>query len=333
MSRTTFPAGAVQIIDLAESGDLVDPSSGGPVSVGGIPGFLERRLSIPPDATDIVVFVHGWRNSAERAFTSANRLVALVESVVHTRPQAYSGLSPWRAYYVLVRWPSMSNPLLGGYRRIRNRSHAMTTNGRAPEVLAYLLGYLNQHRRAPAGPNVLRSAGGQYLHCVGHSFGGRFLVEALQVAALTEPRVLGRSTGRPDYPWTADCLLVFQMAAPPDVFGGHFAPILSTAPVGGPIVLTHSSADRAVGTWHRHAERAPGIGSVGASTPVGSIRNIALRRVDSAYERAEFDRPIVNVDASWRYRRGRFTRLEGAHSDIWHSESAHLLLSLAHFAR
>ncbi|MEV6341344.1 hypothetical protein AB0M12_42320 [Nocardia vinacea] len=41
----------------------------------------------------------------------------------------------------------------------------------------------------------------------------------------------------------------------------------------------------------------------------------------------------MNVDATWRYRRGRFWRPEGAHSDIWHPESAHLLLALAELAR
>lgn len=61
--------------------------------------------------------------------------------------------------------------------------------------------------------------------------------------------------------------------------------------------------------------------------------SIRLRRAGVPYHHEDFDAPIVNVDSTWRYRRGRFWRPEGAHSDIWHPESAHLLLSLAGLAR
>jgi hypothetical protein len=227
----------------------------------------------------------------------------------------------------------MSNPFLSGYRRIRDRAHAMTTTGRAADVLAHLLGYLNAHRRLPGSPPTLRTSAGQYLHCVGHSFGGRFLVEAIQAAADSRPSVLGWNRTNPRYPYTVDTLLVFQMAAPPNVFAERFARILHDAPINGPITLTHAGTDRATGLWHRIAEGKPGIGHIGAQQPADHISHTKLLGLRNNYRRADFDTRIVNVDSAWRFRRGRTRNPAGAHSDIWYPESAHLLLSLAHLAR
>ncbi len=49
-------------------------------------------------------------------------------------------------------------------------------------------------------------------------------------------------------------LLVFQMAARPDIFAGRFAPVLQDAPINSPIVLTRSRADHVTGFCHRLAE-------------------------------------------------------------------------------
>jgi hypothetical protein len=315
------------LVDLDENGDLVDPGDG-PLPAAAAPGFLRAWLDVPRDATDIVVFVHGWRTSRQAALQRANRFFALVEAV-HRRNR-YGGLERWSGYYVLVRWPSTSNPFPSGYRRIRDRAHAMTTDGHAAAVLAQLLGYLNAHRTLPGGPPTLRNSAGQYLHCVGHSFGGRFLTEAVAAAADQRPPTLGWNRSNPRYPYAVDTLLVFQMAALPDALSGR---LLGDAPINGPVVLTSSRADRATGLWHRLAEGTPGIGHIGATVPAGDIGHARLRRETEAYRHDELDHRIVNVDASWRYRRGRWWRPAGAHSDIWYPESAHLLLSLADLAR
>lgn len=324
------------VLDLTETGDLRDPAGGpdaGAVPRSAVRGFLADRLRVPEDATDIVVFVHGWRNTPSSALSSGQRLFDLIEAEYARRPAAYPAIPRWCGHYVVVRWPSMSGPLLPGYRRIRDRAHAMTTRGRAAEVLAQLLGYLNEHRRLPNAPPTLRTAGGQYLHCVGHSFGGRFLTEAVQSAADSRPGVLGWRRSDPRYPYALDSLLVFQMAASPGIFADRFPRLLHDAPVNGPIVLTRSRADRATGLWHRLAEGRTGIGYGGADRPSEHIGATALRRPDSPYQRAELDHRIVNVDAGWRFRRGRLWNPVGAHSDYCYPESAHLLLSLADLAR
>ncbi|TGB14816.1 alpha/beta hydrolase [Streptomyces sp. MZ04] len=321
------------VVDLTAEGELLDPDTGGAVPPVAVPGFLARHLRVPESATDIVVFVHGWRNSPAGALSSARRLFTLVETVHADRPGAYPALGPWSAHYVLVRWPSMSNPLPHGYRRIRDRAHAMTTRGRAAEVMGQLLGYLNEHRRLPGAPPTLRTSSGQYLHSIGHSFGGRFLVEAVQAAADARPPVLGWNRSNPRYPHTLDTLLIFQMAASPGIFADRFRRILHDAPINGPVVLTHSRADRATGLWHRLAEGTPGIGYAGVAEPSERIGSLPLRRLEVPYRRHELDHRLVNIDAHWRYRRGRLWNPAGAHSDFCHAESAHLLLSLACLAR
>lgn len=321
------------LLDLNEDGDFLDPATGTPVSSRTAESFLATHLLIPDEATDIVVFVHGWRNTRAKAAASGHRLFSSLESTNRQFPHRYPRIGPWSGHYVTVRWPSSSNPFPPGYRRIRDRAHEMTTNGRAAETLGQLLGYLDATRRRPGGPPTLRTAGGQYLHCVGHSFGGRFLVEAVQAAAESHPTTLGWTRADPRYPYTVDTLLVFQMAAPPTIFTDRFPRLLGDAPINGPIVLTHSTADRATGLWHRIAEGTPGIGHIGARSPSDQIKSMRLRRTNEAYHHEQFDARIVNVDSGWRYRRGRIWRPEGAHSDIWHPESTHLLLSLADLAR
>ncbi|MFJ9249914.1 hypothetical protein [Streptomyces sp. NPDC101776] len=101
-----------------------------------------------------------------------------------------------------MRWPSSSrSKLKGGYERIRDRAHAMSAEGKghAPYVVGHLLGYLDGERGDPTAPAVLAGRSGQYLRLMGHSFGGRFLCEAVQRAA-EPPPVLGWSTARPAPP-------------------------------------------------------------------------------------------------------------------------------------
>ncbi|WP_280474568.1 hypothetical protein [Nocardia asiatica] len=321
------------LLDLDVNGDFVDPDTGLPVRPAAVEQYLESRLHVPADATDIVVFAHGWRNKPHKAAASGHALSTSLTDAYRQFPHRYPNIDPaWSGLYVTLRWPSVSSPFLPGYRRIRDRAHDMTTRGHAASTLAHLLGYLDAHRTRPGGPPTLRTAGGQYLHCVGHSFGGRFLVEAVQAAADGGPPTLGWAYADPTYPYAVDTLLVFQMAAPPTILADQFPRLLTDAPINGPIVLTYSTADRATGRWHRLAEGQPGIGHSGAQSPAEHITTVQLLEMSKSYERADFKSRIVNVDATWKYRHGRW-RPEGAHSDIWHPESIHLLLSLADLAR
>lgn len=210
----------------------------------------------------------------------------------------------------------------------------MSTSGYASEVISQLLGYLNTQRRIPqTGPGVLQTAGGQYLHCIGHSFGGRFLCQAVQEVRPAGPPTLAWDWGSEEYPYTVDSLLIFQMAARPDIFASEFRPLLATSVINCPITLTFSSSDRATGLWHQLAEGKRGIGHVGARSPAEQIKTSPLRPISEDYSRDDLLARIVNINASRYFRRGRWSLPQGAHSDIVHPESAHLYLTLAALAR
>ena len=210
----------------------------------------------------------------------------------------------------------------------------MTTKGYAEYSLAELLGYLDDQREAPSpATGTLQTAAGQYLHCVGHSFGGRFLAEAISAAATPSPRTLALLPPNEKFEFTVDNFLVFQMAAPPGIFTSHLRTLLTDAPLQGPVCLTFSTADRATCRWHRLAEGEPGIGGRGACAETGQVTTTCLRDVSEDYQPAELTARIVNIDASWRYRACRWLNPAGAHSDFQHEESYHLLLTLMDFAR
>ncbi|GAB2873182.1 hypothetical protein [Streptomyces mayteni] len=334
------------VIHLDEKGRLRAPGSAAPVPPDRVAEHLARHLHVPERATDLYVYVHGWQTAADSAVRSATRLLGQARSLVTARPDMYPDLSGgYRPWCLVICWPSSSLPSLAGYRRIRDRAHAMSTPGvgQAAHVLGHLLGYLDVCRANPADPAVLANRHGQYLHLLGHSFGGRFLCEAVQWAAEPTqlPRVLSWSNAvDPRRPFTVDSALVFQMAAPRDSFDVLFPTLFRSdespaAPLRGPLVLTYSRWDRATGFWHLRAEGAPGIGHSGAGTAPVHPFHTRLLTVDEPYARNLLDHRIVNVDAGWRFRGGRVSRMlpAGAHSDFHHPESAHLALSLSTLSR
>ncbi|WP_326664389.1 hypothetical protein [Streptomyces sp. NBC_00385] len=327
-------------IELNEQGRLILPGSDTPVPVDRAADHLARGLSIPDWATDIHVYVHGWQTKASRATSAAVQLLEQAVELYESAPDRYPALnSGYRPWCVVVRWPSSSLPGRKGYERIRDRAHAMSAEGQghAPYVIGHLLGYLDAERGDPSGPAVLSNRAGQYLHLMGHSFGGRFLCEAVQRAA-EEPPVLGWSTPfDPRRPFTVDSMLIFQMAAPRDAFLRRFDTLFPTAtrpgaPIRGPIALTHSRWDRATGFWHLRAEKTPGIGHSGAGAAPVPQFSTRLLPTGTDYPQEVLDHRLVNIDADWLYR-GSCFHPSGAHSDFLRPESAHLLLTLADRSR
>ncbi len=309
---------AFDLVELDTDGVLT--RHGTRVDTADLAQHLPALIRTPPATTDIFVFVHGWRNSADQALDSARKLFGGIVDLHVEQAEQYPGLPRFQPYFVLVRWPSESEVLPEGYRRIRDRAHAMTSTGHAAQVLGTLLGYVDAKRERPIGPGTMQTADGQRLHCIAHSFGGRMLAEAITWAAdPPEPPTMGWPW-RSAHPFTVDTLVVFQMAAPPDVFATHFTSLVDgDAPITGPVVLTRSAHDRALADWHRIPEGVAGIGAVGAT----NCPSITLRQIEESYARTDFGR-VTNVDASWRF---------SGHSDIWHPESMHLVLSLASLSR
>ncbi|MFJ9036145.1 hypothetical protein ACIRF8_06115 [Streptomyces sp. NPDC102406] len=330
-------ASDVVALDLDETGLLRHPDSGRLIEDDAeLPELLRQTLRVPDTATDLLVFVHGWMTPPEEALRRVQRLLALTGDLWDGRGSRYGRLpGALRLLPVALRWQSATR-----YREARARAGDATLQGQAAHVLAALLGYLDERRTPPRPDASLRLPGGQYLHCVGHSFGCRFLCQALPEAgpAATARRpehVLAGPVHRDGrHPYTVDSVLLLQMAAPRRTLAhdGSYADLFGRAPVSGPVALTHTRHDRATGLWHLLAERRRGIGTAGLRTAAVDVHHTRLHAPERPYMDAELHHRLVAVNASRVYR-GGFWTFPGAHSDLWHPETAHLLLSLMEQAR
>ena len=298
-----------------------------PVEADQLERFLKRSIALPKDVTDVFVWVHGWQNDQLRAVSTAKRMFANLADWFVREQARYPGLGTVVPGFVAVHWPSSSLPTLSGYKKIRDRAKYMTTQGEAEFFLASLLGYLDLGNKRSPERKVLRAKDGFYLHCLGHSFGGRFLAAAIKAAATPvakERKILAahRETG---LAFNVDTLCVLQMAAGCKTFGSEFEALLS-GPICGPIVLTNSTSDKALCTWHKISEGEPGIGCSGAVEPHDRIASINLHAVDKPYFDTDFSADITNVNGSKYFTGGGW--IEGAHSEFWHAETLHLIASL-----
>jgi hypothetical protein len=323
---------------LDRQGRFLDPESGdeeGPRQVQSdeLPGFLRRSINRPNGVTDFFVWVHGWQNDELRAVSTAKRLFANLDDWFKRERTRYPKLAPLIPGYVAVHWPSTSMPGPFGYQKIRNRAKTMTTQGEAEFFLASLLGYLDEGNKRGHNRKVLRAKDGLYVHCLGHSFGGRFLTAAIRAGATpTErSRKLLAAHRETSFKFNVDSLCVLQMAAGAEAFGSEFSSLLGTGPLAGPIVLTHSTSDMALCIWHKVSEREVGIGCKGAISPADRIGSITLHPIDTPYSEADFSHDITNVDASHLFTEGGWA--EGAHSDFWHTETLHLITSVVERVR
>ena len=326
--------------------DKEDFLDGTEVTPDQLPVYLKERVVLPSDVTDVFVWVHGWRNTHEDALTSARRLFAGIRSVFNAQPTMYPKVRSFVPAFLLVRWPSMSSPLPGDYVRIRDRATGLTEQGDAEFFLASLLGYLEQKNRrvGGAGSKTLASSSGFFIHCIGHSFGGRFLVSAICAAGNPQARTLSllkhlqgssrKTLSAPSsngFEFTVDSALIFQMAAPNTAYGVKLSEMIRKSPFRGPLILTHSEHDTANCYWHIKTEGEPAIGCYGAAQPATMLSGIALHSVDRPYDDSCFSSAIINVNANHVFSASGLAA--GAHSDIWYEESIHLLLSLVSHAR
>ena len=311
----------------------------------GLPDYLDEYIVLPDDVSDVFIWVHGWRNDLKAAHANAARMFHAIRDMGQRDRDRYPRLSDFQPAFVAVHWPSWSAPTPQGYRSIRDRARAMTDDGFAEFFLASLLGYLQPTTTAAGGrrPGTLRSRRGFYVHCLGHSFGGRFLTAAVGAAARPQAPATLSLLGAAPSPWRAvlsatnpqrfefevDSLVVFQMAAPNRRFGESLRGLVSEGPLRGSILLTHSLNDRANSLWHRFMEGGePGIGATGAIEPQDLLKWIHLLAPGSPYVLEDLaGGNIVNVDANPFFCMSKLYQVEGAHSDFWYEESIHLALS------
>jgi len=361
MTKTPLPDAdafnAFSLVCLNANGRFVKPgrdldefSDGDEITPDQLPNFLKERIVLPDGVTDVFIWVHGWNNTHQSALASARRLFNGIKLLAGRQPQRYPRLMPFVPAFVIVRWPSQSSMLEGesGYKKIRDRAAQLTENGDAEFFLASLLGYLDQKntRVGGHGSKTLAAAGGFYVHCLGHSFGGRFLTAAIKAAAAPQPRTLSliervRQNDRlvlsvttpSKFAFTVDSMLVFQMAAPSAGFAPQLSTLVHDAPFRGPLVTTFSGSDTANCLWHNVAGDEQAIGCCGVVQPSQDVNTPPLPLGDLSHDYApeDFSTNIVNVDASAVFTGGNI--VVGAHSDFFYEESIHLALSLVNYVR
>ncbi len=314
--------------------DVGDPNrdEARPVEADELERFLKRTIALPKSVTDVFVWVHGWQNDELRAASTAKRMFANLADWFARESARYPRLRAVVPGFVAVHWPSSSLPTRSGYKKIRDRAKRMTTQGEAEFFLASMLGYLDRDNRRSSERKVLRAKDGFYVHCLGHSFGGRFLAAAINAAAtpIARDRKILAARRETGVAFNVDSLCVLQMAAGCKAFGSEFEALLK-GPICGPIVLTNSSSDKALCSWHSLSEGEPAIGCSGAVEPYDRIGSISLHSVDTPYPDTAFDKDITNVNASEYFTGGGW--VEGSHSQFWHTETIHLIASLVEQVR
>lgn len=343
--------GLYSILLMDDQGRFVRKESTGsetPILAEDLPDYLFEKIVLPKNVTDVFIWVHGWRTDRATALSNAKRMFCAIEWVYKRRNASYPNLAAFTPGFVAVSWPSMSWPELIGYKRIRDRTKAMTEDGYAEFFLASLLGYLKPAEPDGGGntPRTLRSSRGFYVHCLGHSFGGRFITAAIGAAASPRSKktltllgdvpkarrkVLSGSLTTDGFAFDVDSAVVFQMAAPNCRFGDELRILVSRAPLRGSFVATYSGFDRANCLWHWGSEWGQqAIGCTGAKEPRERTRRIELLPCSSQYSPGDFPaRTVVNVDANRLYAHYDWFQVEGAHSDFWYEDSIHLVLSVA----
>ncbi len=334
------------------------------------PEALDHLAARVPTATDCFVFCPGWRHDRHVVLETAARFFSLLDRALTPVGER---VTPLR---VAVHWPSTpfaddgqggTPDLVLGLGEI-----ARSEPGRLEQVLRAMAevevpqgpeeeleleglrrGLQQRETRGALSPAhalafwVMKRRAGQVgerlgrehlgplfagrplprLHLIGHSFGAKLVTSA--VLGGLAPRSLTLLLA-------AFSAFAFAPEVPEVERPGVYHPLLAERRVQGPIVVLHSSQDRALGSLYpavtgwgqiergRHAGRAgeivarSALGAVGArgvGAPTLELRE-ALRIGLPA-------RPIVNVDGSRVVRASEW--LLGAHRDIDHLEIATLI--------
>ena len=324
-------------LELNEDGQFLDRKKVVPAHQ--LKRYFDSKIRIRPTTTDVFVWVHGWRNKRKDAIGNSQTLFPAIKSLYEREAKLYPRLAGFQPQFISVHWPSHSSVFPSGYRRIRDRAAYMTREGEAEYLLAELLGYLNEHNEeAPRDKRkLLASRDGFFVHCVGHSFGGRFLTAAVCAAHNPTPRTKKLSEDKPKFKYTIDSFLVFQMAAPAWTFSDELEMLATDAPIAdgnGRIVLTHSDADTANCTWHSVTEGEQAIGCKGLIEPKSLVGRCEFKKLSDdnpKYLAKDFKKRIVNINANDAFNSG--SGMQGSHSDFWYEDSIHLILTLADRAR
>ncbi|NQX29339.1 hypothetical protein HQQ81_18490 [Microbacteriaceae bacterium VKM Ac-2854] len=199
---------------------------------------------------------------------------------------------------------------------------------------ARVVGSSGVHHMLAAFQRAAGTTRGTRLHLVGHSFGCIVVCAAVmgeQLGGARNPvRTLTLIQGAMSM-WTLD--LEVEVA---DGASGYFSPLLDEGLVSGPILVTRSTSDHAVGTYYPIASRITGAvllgpdgkyGATGAHGAVGlepeAWQELVLNPGDTEFDLTAGQ--LYNVDASAVI--SIEAPVEGSHNDIAKTEIAALIIA------
>jgi len=163
------------------------------------------------------------------------------------------------------------------------------------------------------------------IHLIGHSFGGRLVVAAANALD-------GSPETRPN------TMTLLQAAFSHNGFAekfdgrrdGFFREVVTKGKVSGPIILTHSIMDRAVGVAYPIASKLSNDDAAGLGGPDDRFGGIGRNGAQHTPE-ADNSAPLGPNDCSYSFQAGKVHNLNAdsiiqGHSDIRRSEVAHAML-------
>jgi pimeloyl-ACP methyl ester carboxylesterase len=293
-------------IEAGSEGSLVDLNQ---------PGFITAFLSIPP-VKHLFVIAHGWNSTAAVARDLYQRF--FTEFCETLAGHSAASVTPGQCAVVGVIWPSeqftaeILEPLnLATYYRMKNRAGLV---GRLAVAAT-----LDQVRRAT--PSIR-------IHLVGHSFGCRVISAAALAAA--EP---------------VDSMTLLQAAFSQNSFSpdydashqaGYFRPVVTDHKCRGPMMVTHSVHDHAVGVAYSIASRIArqnGSGLESIVDPYAGLGHNGARHTPEAT-----DGDLLPAGSAYKLRSGGIFNLNAdgvifAHDDVVKPETVWALLAASGIGR
>ncbi|MBX9604235.1 MAG: hypothetical protein K2X35_24740 [Bryobacteraceae bacterium] len=308
-------------------------------------GEMRGKAAVPAGAGNLLVLCHGWNNTAEEARELYQGLLRLLEGqqmpegtaaalvfwpskqFAEPGPEVMSRLRPEMfdaedGAAVLARlreaeWYELLAPPFPGVREDRAEGAAGLAGimRRMGNLASY---YVMKDRAGVVGRRGLASwlgglPGEVRVHLVGHSFGARLITAAAQAAGADSLTLLQAAFSQ------------FAFAEKFDgVHDGAFRDVVARRKVRGPIAITHSRHDRAVGLAYAVASRIAGQNASaigGKQDEFGGLGRNGARRTPEAKDTEETRcdlaaAPVTNF--SWDH-------LIRGHSDILHEEVGALI--------
>ncbi len=314
-------------IPVDKSGNSIDPES-----VERVSRYLEGRFRAAQgsSATELFVMSHGWNSNMNDARDLYERFFTQFRRTLDAHPAP--GLTALQCAIVGILWPSEKftdaalipgGAASFGFAGVRNAA-LMLRNVTTYRLMKERAGIVGRGAVAQSLDRLQAAFPGVRIHLVGHSFGCRAIAAA--AAAIARP---------------VATMTLFQAAFSHNAFSpdfdsthrpGAFRCVVTGRKFVGPMLISHSVRDEAIGLGYPIAsrfrgDRASSLG--GANDPYGGLgRTGALHTPEAS------DGDMLAEGACYSFAPGRIFNLRaddiiGGHSDIVKPETAWALIAAA----